>query len=170
MRRKRILIGKNINIRLATIDDIDQLINLRLLQQHEDWGSDYTDVNNDFYKRTLNSLFDFLCCDNIQQQKGVIFIAEKGNKIIATCGLQKISMLPQCNDNGNYGFIFNVFTIKEFRNQGIQSSLIERTLIYANEIGITEIKLETDNKIAIKLYKKYGFKHDKISMVKSIYS
>ena len=77
-------------------------------------------------------------------------------------------MLPQCNDDGKYGFIFNVFTVKEYRKQGIQSLLIEKVLKYSKEIGITEIKLETDSEKAINLYKKYGFKHDTLFMSKEI--
>lgn len=170
MHGKRILIDRNnINIRLATLNDIEQLVDLRILQQHEDWGSEYVDHDNDFYNRTLDVLDDFLRWKNgVQPSRGVIFIAEIKGNIIATCGLQKINMLPQCNDDGKYGFIFNVFTAKEFRRKGIQSLLINEVLNYAKEIGITEIKLETDSEIAIKLYKKCGFKHDTLSMSKEI--
>lgn len=164
MRGRRLLIGRNnINIRLATMDDIEQLVNLRILQQQEDWGSEYIDYDGDFYNRTLNALDDFL-----RWESGVIFIAETKGKVIATCGLQKINMLPQCNDDGKYGYIFNVFTVKEFRKRGIQSLLIEKVLNYSKEMCITEIKLETDSEIAINLYKKYGFEHDTLFMVKLI--
>ena len=170
MRGKRILIGRNcINIRLAILDDIEQLVNLRILQQHEDWGSEYIDYDSNFYNRTFDVLEDFICWKNgVQPSKGVIFIAEIKGKIIATCGLQKINMLPQCNDDGKYGFIFNVFTVKEYRKQGIQSLLIEKVLKYSKEMGITEIKLETDSEKAINLYKKYGFEHDTLFMSKEI--
>lgn len=164
MRGRRLLIGRNdINIRLATIGDIEQLINLRILQQQEDWGSEYIDYDGDFYNRTLNALNDFL-----RRESGAIFIAETKGEVIATCGLQKIDMLPQCNDDGKYGYIFNVFTVKEFRKRGIQSLLIEKVLNYSKEMCITEIKLETDSEIAINLYKKYGFEHDTLFMVKLI--
>lgn len=170
MHGKRILIGKNcIEIRLATLEDTDQLTNLRILQQHEDWGSEYIDYDGNFYNRTFAALEDFIHWkNNTPPSKGVIFIAETKGKIIATCGLQKINMLPQCNDDGKYGFIFNVFTVKEYREQGIQSLLIEKVLRYAKEKGITEIKLETDSEKAISLYKKFGFKHDTLFMSKEI--
>lgn len=167
---RRILIGRNfINIRLATIDDIQQLVNLRILQQHDDWGSEYVDYDGKFYTRTLNALKDFLYReDDLQPSKGVIFIAEMHGKIIATCGLQRIDMLPQCNDNGQYGYVFNVFTVKEYRRQGIQSRLIENILSYSEKYGLTEIKLETDSQDAISLYKKYGFEYDTLFMSKKI--
>ena len=170
MRGRGILIGRNnINIRLATIDDVEQLVNLRIQQQHEVWGSEYADYDNDFNNRTLGCLDDLLRWkDGVQPSKGVMFIAEIKGEIVTTCGLQKINILPQCNDNGKHGFIFNVFTIEEFRKQGIQSLLIEKALNCAKEMGITEIKLETDSEIAINLYKKYGFKHDELFMSKLI--
>ena len=167
---RRILIGRDsINIRLATIDDIRQLVNLRILQQRDDWGSEYVDYDGKFYTRTLNALNDFLYReDDLQPPKGVIFIAEMHGKIIATCGLQRINILPQCNDDGQYGYIFNVFTVKEYRRQGVQSRLIENALSYSEKWGLTEIKLETDSENAISLYKKYGFEHDTLWMSKKI--
>lgn len=167
---RRILNGRNsINIRVATINDIQQLVDLRILQQHDDWGSEYIDYDGNFYARTLNALSDFLYReDGLQSLRGLIFVAEIHGKIIATCGLQVIDMLPQCNDNGQYGYIFNVFTVEEFRRQGIQSRLIENVLSYSENCGLTEIKLETDSQDAISLYKKYGFEYDTLFMSKKI--
>lgn len=164
MRGKRILIGRNkISIRTANEDDIEKISDLRVLQQHDDWGSDYPNNDNDFYNRTLSYMNTAIrSCDF------KMFVAEIEGSIIATCGLQVIHMLPQCNDEGKYGFICNVFTQEEFRQHGIQSMLIEKVLVYAKEQKISEIKLETDNEIAIKLYEKYGFKTDTLSMVKEI--
>lgn len=168
MRGRRLLIGRNsVNVRLATIDDINQLADLRMLQQREDWGTDYEDYDGNFYNRTVSALKQFIGCDK-QKSKAVIFIAEAHGAIIATCGLQSISMLPQCNDNGNYGFIFNVFTMEDFRRHGVQSMLLEEVLGYAKEIGITEVKLETDSEIAIKLYEKHGFEKDELFMSKML--
>ena len=170
MRGRRLLIGRNgVNVRLATIDDIKQLADIRMLQQHEDWGSDCVYRDNDFYNRTVHALDDFTRWhDGVQPSKGVIFVAEANGAIIATCGLQRINMLPQYNDDGKYGFIFNVFTVEEYRRQGVQSLLLKEVLVYAKEIGITEIKLETDSEIAIELYKKHGFKRDELFMSKQL--
>lgn len=167
---RRILIGRNyINIRAATINDIQQLADLRILQQHDDWSSEYIDYDGNFYARTTNALSDFLYKeDGLQPSKGVIFIAEIHGKIIATCGLQRIDMLPQCNNNGQYGYMFNVFTVEEYRRQGIQSRLIENALSYSEKCGLTEIKLETDSEDAISLYKKHGFEWDTLFMSKDV--
>lgn len=165
MRGKRIQVGRHkLNIRLANENDVKELTELRVLQQHEDWTVDYFDYDNNFYHRTFNAMTGFVSAP----QEGVMFVAIVEGHIVATCGLQIINMLPQCNDNGKYGFIFNVFTKKEYRQCGIQSILIETVINYAIKNNISEIKLETDNEIAIKLYKKQGFEFDTLTMVKEI--
>lgn len=165
MRGRRIQIGRDkLNIRLANKDDVEELTNLRILQQHEDWETDYFDYDNNFYHRTFNAMTSFMSAPH----GGVIFVGEIDGYIIATCGLQLINMLPQCNDDGKYGFIFNVFTKKEYRNRGIQSILIGKVIDYAIKNNISEIKLETDNDIAIKLYEKQGFKFDTLTMIKEM--
>lgn len=168
MRSKKVTVVRDkVNIRIATLDDIKQLVNLRILEQRGKWGSEYNDFDNNFYSRTLNALKDFLNWKgNIPPSKGIIYIAEKDGKIVATCGLQKIWMLPQCNDEGRYGFIFNVYTMKEYRSRGIQSLLIKAVIGYAKQIGITAISIEADNEIAVKLCEKHGFKLNSFIMTK----
>lgn len=148
-------------IRKATLNDLEELAQLRILQQHDDWGEDYADIDNNFYSRTLIA-FENL----IANELGVIFIAEKDNRIIATCGLQEINVIPQCNDKGKCGFIFNVFTMEEHRHQGIQTAVMTEVIDYAKQKGIEELALETDNNIAITLYKKFGFKYNDLMMSK----
>lgn len=151
-------------IRVANKNDIERLAELRLLQQYEDWGSEYHDYDKHFYERTIMFLQDILSAPF----KGVIFVAEENGNIIGTCGLQVLRLMPQCNDNGEYGFLFNVYTDSEFRGQGIQSYLIEKVFEYAKEHNITEIRLDTDNEIAIHLYKKHGFGMDNLAMIREI--
>ena len=83
-------------MRIANKNDIDEIAQIRIKQQQDDWKNDY-DNKNDLLNTTkiylekhLNS--DFFC-----------FIEEMNNNIIATCCLQVIELLPQCNDNGKQG-------------------------------------------------------------------
>lgn len=73
MRGRRLLIGRNsVNVRLATIDDINQLADLRMLQQREDWGGDYEDYDGNFYNRTVSALKQFISiCKKKWQDNGV---------------------------------------------------------------------------------------------------
>lgn len=150
------------NIRLASSDDAIKLTELRLKQQRDDWGLEYCDYDGKFKERTLR-FFKSLDINNC-----LIFVADLDNKIIATCGVQFVSMLPQCNDNGNYGYIFNVYTLDEYRGNGAQSKLFKFVLNYLKDIGLPEISLETDNEVAINLYKKYGFEFNSMVMTRSL--
>lgn len=65
-------------IRKAVLDDLEELTQLRFLQQHDDWGADYEDIDNNFYNRTFVAFKNL-----IANELGVIFIAEKDNEIVA---------------------------------------------------------------------------------------
>ena len=144
-------------IRKANKEDIDELSKLRVKQQKDDWGNEYTDKMNleektkDYLRMYLNNTLE-------------IFVAVD-NKIISTCGIQEINMLPQCNDNGKIGYICSVFTLYEYRHRGIQKELFKQVINYAKEKGICELQLETDNSIAIELYKQQGFFKNDLSMI-----
>lgn len=144
-------------MRLANENDINELCKLRILEQKEDWKNEYED-NFNLYNVTMTYLKKHLNKDFY------MFIEEKNNKIIATCGLQIIEYLPQCNDNGKQGYICNVFTINEFRKQGIQTNLIKAALTFAKKQDLCELDLSTDSDVAISIYKKLGFKHDSWAM------
>lgn len=139
-------------IRKANIKDLNQLVKLRAVQQSDDWKLDFTE-SPDFHSRTKAFLESFLK----NEENGVIFVAVNNKKIIATCGLQIMNLMPQCNDDGKYAYIFDAFTLKQFRNQGIQTVLLNKIIDFAKEHNISEISLETDNTIAMHMYKRCGF-------------
>ncbi|MBQ8522979.1 MAG: GNAT family N-acetyltransferase [Clostridia bacterium] len=144
-------------MRFADKKDILQLSKVRVEQQKDDWQNKYKDKNN-LLERTEQYLKLHLNKDLY------IIIEEVDNMIIATCGLQVINYLPQCNDNGKEGFICNVFTKREQRNKGIQTMLLKEILKFSKEQNLCEIKLLTDSKEAISLYKKFGFEFDDYAM------
>ena len=82
--------------------------------------------------------------------------------------MQIIEYLPQCNDNGKQGYICNVYTQKEYRNQGIQSKLLSEVINYSIENNLCELDLSTDSETAISLYKNHGFEFDKWAMKKEL--
>lgn len=55
--------------------------------------------------------------------------------------------------------IDGLYVEKEYRNQGIASSLIDSALAWCkeNSINAVKIKVMTNNENALKLYQKYGF-------------
>lgn len=144
-------------MRLSNEKDIEQLSKLRIQQQKDDWDDEYEDKYN-----LLNTTIEYL---NKHLNKDLfIFIEESNNIIIATCGIQIIEYLPQCNDNGLQGFICNVYTDKKYRCKGIQTKLLKQVISFAKEKNLCELSLSTDNDKAISIYKKMGFKFDDLIM------
>ena len=149
---------QTLKIEMANNEDIEELINLRILQQKDDWQEEYE--NKMDLKETTKKYL------NTHLNKDIyFFIIRKNNKIIATCGLQIIEQLPQCNNNGLMGYICNVFTRKEYRKRGIQTNLLNKCIDFANKKDVKMIQLSTDNPEAISIYKKIGFEYDKLMMI-----
>ena len=149
---------QTLKIEMANNEDIEELINLRILQQKDDWQEEYE--NKMDLKETTKKYL------NTHLNKDIyFFIIRKNNKTIATCGLQIIEQLPQCNNNGLMGYICNVFTRKEYRKRGIQTNLLNKCIDFANKKDVKMIQLSTDNPEAISIYKKIGFEQDKLMMI-----
>lgn len=146
----------------AKQEDIDELARLRILQQKDDWKELYPNQDEEFYHVTKKYLEKHL-------NKDILFFIERMNhKIVATCGLQIIHYMPQCNDNGKEGYLCNVFTLPEYRRQGIQTGLIKECIAFAEKNNIMELKLSSDNLEAIQMYQKQGFEQDGLMMKKEI--
>lgn len=65
----------------------------------------------------------------------------------------------------DYGFIYELFVLEEFRGNGISKRLIETGIEHLRQKGYSEVRLNVyaENR-AIKLYEKLGFKNRTITM------
>lgn len=148
-------------MRIADKSDIDKLSLIRVKEQKEDWDIEFED-KYDLAKSTRIYLEKHLNKDFFA------FIEEIDNNIVATCCLQIIEYLPQCNDNGKQGFICNVYTDEKYRKKGIQTKLLSEVINYAKENNLCELDLSTDSNLAIPLYKKFGFEFDSWAMKRDL--
>lgn len=140
-------------------NQIETIIELRRDQQKEDWGVKYPEDDTSFIQATatffenrLNKdIYGFGCCVD--------------GKIVSVCYLQLIEYLPQVNDiTGVVGYICNVYTVPEFRKKGYQTLVFEACLKFAQSKNVNLYELSTDNPIAIKIYKSFGFKPNRNAM------
>ena len=69
------------------------------------------------------------------------------------------------NDNGK--LLDEIYLEEEYRNKGYSKLLLNEVIEDAKKRGLTRFKLSSHNEIAIKLYKKFGFKSDLTAMVKN---
>ena len=87
-------------------------------------------------------------------EKSVMIVAVKDGEIIGDASLS--SMPRRMKHRAEFG----ISVVKDYWNQGIGGILTDMIISYAKEHGIEIINLEvrSDNKSAIHLYEKYGFK------------
>lgn len=148
-------------MKIADEKDIDKLALIRVKEQKEDWGNEFED-RNDLVFTTKLYLEKHLNKDFFA------FIEEIDNNIVATCCLQIIEYLPQCNDNGKQGFICNVYTDEKYRRKGLQKELLSQVIKYSIDNDLCELDLSTSSDSAISLYKKFGFEFDGWAMKKDL--
>ena len=105
------------NIRLAEENDFKKLAEIKWEHCAEDdivYGESNLkgcDKNN-----FITEFVEFLKTDTSYK----IFIAEKDREIVSSMYLSLIPKLPKPNGNSKYiGYLTNVFTKKEFRNNGV---------------------------------------------------
>lgn len=123
--------------RLATSHDIDQLVKLRVLMQKEvhvvtdrDIDPDYLSSVKKYFERTIHS-------GNYHSA-----VAEIDNKLIAATGLVVYEKPPSLKGrSGRVGYITNVYTLPEFRKQGIAAKLMELTANQARKDGVDKLHL-----------------------------
>lgn len=90
--------------------------------------------------------------------KNFFLIAEIEEKIVGNCSISTNEKRVRLKHFGELGIV----VLKECWNLGIGNKLIETALLLGKNGGLKKVNLETrsDNKKAIVLYKKLGFKEE----------
>lgn len=108
----------------------------------------------------INNIQDTFC--DVYKQKNELMDTMKSNpyvKVCTYCVDKNIVGIIQYQDIYDRFELDNIFVLKEYRNQGIASILLEYMIKIGKEKNILNITLEVreDNVNAINLYRKYGF-------------
>jgi GNAT superfamily N-acetyltransferase len=146
-----------IEIRTATLDDINNLVNRRADFFREikglEMSSEQREATIEYLKGNINS--DSLVC----------YIALENNTIISMVILCVYKVLPKLyNITGVIGYIYNVFTVKSYRGRGLAEELLKSIIEEAKKREIKELYLNAEEK-AMPLYKRIGFKNIDREMV-----
>lgn len=145
-------------IRKLTNCDLDAYLKLRFEMLNENSN----EIDNLELEKQTREYF----VDNINKSL-IIFGMFDQNILIAVSGIEIIKRLPNPkinNINSTIGYICGVYTDKSYRKQGISKKLLNRTLQFGKDLGITRFKLSSSNPIAIKMYESLGFKHNEKAM------
>lgn len=140
-------------LRLATKDDIQQIVELRIkfikeirIDAPTDKMDEYREVMSNYLKKEMSS------------GNFIAWLAVANNEIIATSGLITIQRQPQLwNMTGQEVYIMNMYTKPEWRRKGIGTAILEKLIEEARNRCIEAIKLHA-TPMGKTLYEKRGFK------------
>lgn len=82
-------------------------------------------------------------------QLSTIFVAKYNNEIVGFTGIKKI-----CDE----AELMNIVTRKDCRHYGIASAMLEYIIFFCKNLSCINLEVNSENSIAINLYKKYNFK------------
>lgn len=149
-------------IRKLNINDIDSYCNLRVAMLLSDKSVSYNKEElvlqtREYYEDYINkTLFIFGYIEN--------------EEIVSVAAYEVLKRLPTPkinNLNSDIAYVCSIYTKEEYRNKGYSKLLLNEVIEDAKKRGLTRFKLSSHNEIAIKLYKKFGFKSDLTAMVKN---
>lgn len=143
------------NFRLATLDDLEWIIDLRkrlLVEEGQIVSSNIDEKLKTFFENQLTS------------HQYVQWLVEEDDNVIATGAIQLISFPPSyLNQTGIRGYILNMYTYPEYRGKGIAKQLVNQLLKEAQRRKVQHIFL-ISSEMGKPLYKKIGFKENDIYM------
>jgi GNAT superfamily N-acetyltransferase len=134
-----------VNIRVATLDDIEALISLRIqLLEADDAGFD-------------GALRAWLRT-HLVDGSFLAWIAEDNGTIVAASGLTVLDRPPYPgNVTGLDGYVTNMFTLPAYRRRGLARQLLEVLMAHARHVGIRRLFLESSRE-GQPLYEEFGFR------------
>jgi len=152
-----------ISYRKATIGDIPELVRLRL---------EFSEQSNRYFKREFSERTkailrltntDYFTAGLLDGSL-VVFIAEEGGKIVATGGLMFWRHMPgPATLDGRKAVVANMYTLPEYRKQGIASEIMRLQIDEARTRGVGVINLSATAE-GRGIYEKLGFVSDNDEM------
>ena len=142
-----------VNIRQAHASDADQLAKLR-------WDfSFYYDEKPGPDERFEDFVVSFrpFVAQSLSSGHWSIWVAEENGMLVSQMYVQRIDKVPRPGRFGKqYGYITNVYTLPEYRNNGIGTRLLRRVIAWAGEIDL-ELLIVWPSKDSREFYQRQGF-------------
>lgn len=142
-----------ITYRKATIDDLDELVRLRI----EFMTEVVKTVDHDKVQTVKSALIDYFNKALVNNDY-ISWLALDEDKIVGTSGLCFYTVPPSLKYiSGNVAYIMNMYTVPAYRSKGIATNIFEKTVSEAKSMGYKKICLNATD-MGKPLYKKFGFK------------
>jgi GNAT superfamily N-acetyltransferase len=140
-------------IRMATIDDIDSLVKLRI-QLLNEGNNNIENYNWDKYSEVLRTFY----YESLSNGKVIAFLGVENERIVATSMICFYNITPLLHNlEGKMALLTDMYTIPEYRNKGFGMALLNNIMEYAKKSGYLKVILNATDS-GRKLYAKYGFK------------
>lgn len=135
-------------IEKLTPDKVDSYIELRIKQLLEEGASGDTDLRP--------ALLDY-CQRHMADGSFIGFIAVEDGRIIATGGLSIVEKPPWFScPSGKFGILSSMYTLKEYRRQGIAREILKQIADTARTAGCGQLQI-TASDMGTLLYSDFGF-------------
>ncbi len=136
----------------ATIEDIDELVRTRIIVlRAANKLSDDVDmslVEKESYEYYMRAL---------ETGEHIAYLVYNNGTFIGAGGVSFYQVMPTYhNPTGKKAYIMNMYTVPEYRGQGIAFHTLDLLVKDAREQGVTQIALEATDMGRL-LYEKYGF-------------
>lgn len=138
-------------IRLAVLDDIAELVEMRCEFTFEDLERGETRSG---YEADCRAFLE----DAITTGRWEIWVAEAGGQIVSHAFVALIDKVPRpIRESARIAYLTNVYTRPDFRRQGIGGEIIRRAQAAARE-GDVELIIVWPSDESVDFYERQGFK------------
>ena len=136
-------------IREITPMDIDSIVSMRLQMLDE--------VTEEPLPQELGNQVRRFVRRHMEDNTCLGVVAELEGRVIADAVIYLFETMPdEVNVLGRTAMLYNVYTLPEFRGQGIMARMLPEVIRLAREAGAVELKMTAEKK-AIPLYERMGF-------------
>ena len=138
----------SVSYKRLTEFELDTFIGLRIQQLREEGATEDIDLKPallDYYNR------------HMADGTFVSWLAMDGNEIVGTSGMSFVEKPPYFGcPNGKIGLLSSMYTVKEYRRQGIAKELLARVVEEAKQYGCGAVQI-TASDMGVLLYTDFGF-------------
>ena len=131
-------------IREITPEDIEIIARMRIMMLDE--------VTEDPLPEGLEDQIRRFIWRHMRDRTCLGVVAEKDGRVIADAVIYLFETMPdEVNVKGLTAMLYNVYTLPEYRGQGIMAKMLPEVIRLAREAGAVELKMTAEKK-AIPLY------------------
>lgn len=137
-----------VKFKKLSMDELDTFIEMRINQLKEEGATEDVDLKPLLYNYYTKHLADGTF---------VSWLAIDENRIVGTSGMSFIEKPPYFGcSTGKIGLLSSMYTVKEYRRQGIAKKLLSMVINEAREYGCKIVQI-TASDMGVLLYSDFGF-------------